>query len=132
MGEYDQLQILCHQEVGSVAVERFELAAHKARLDSVAADVATQRGFYTQIVADAIEKHRRFQFEPELVHARSQANMWHHACNDIKLQLKDALNKLKLSDGKSKGIETKMQKFHEDAQQAIDAVFAEALDRRKT
>ena len=56
-----------------------------------------------------MEKHLRFQFEPELAHARSQANMWHHSCNDINLQLKDALYKLKLSEEKLKDIEAKIQ-----------------------
>ena len=58
LGKYEQLGVLCQQEVGIISVERFELGAHKARLDSVAADTTMQRRFDTQIVADAMEKQR--------------------------------------------------------------------------
>ena len=57
--EYEQLQVLCHQEVGIIAVERSELAAHMARLDSSTADLIRQREFDFQIVADAVERHLR-------------------------------------------------------------------------
>ena len=41
--EYEQLQVLCHQEVGTIAVERFELAAQMARFESSAADSISLR-----------------------------------------------------------------------------------------
>ena len=70
--------------------------------------MTTQRRFDTQVIADAMGRHLRIQFEPELAHARSQANVWHHACNEIKLQLKGALSKLKLSEEKLKDTDAKM------------------------
>ena len=60
--DYEQLQVLCHQEVGIIAVERSELAAHMARLDSSTADSIRQREFDFQIVADGVERHLRAQF----------------------------------------------------------------------
>ena len=42
-GEYEQLQVLCQQEVGAIAVERSELASQKAKLDSSAANSLKQR-----------------------------------------------------------------------------------------
>ena len=82
--EHEQLQVWYHQEAGTMADERSELAAQNARLDSAANQIA-QRDFDAQIVSDAVEKHLRRQFEDELSHAHSQAQMSLHACNSIKL-----------------------------------------------
>ena len=49
--------------------------------------------------------------------------MWHHACNEVKLQLQDALTKLKLAEERLQDTDAKMQEFREDAQQAIFAVL---------
>ena len=70
-----------------------------------------------------MERRCRSQFEPVLAHAQSQANMWHHACNEVKLQLQDALTKLKLAEERLQDTDAKMQEFREDAQQAIFAVL---------
>ena len=119
--EYEQLQVLCHREVG-----RSELAAQKARLDSSETDLIRQRDFDSQIVAYAMERHLWAQFEPELVRAHSQAELCLHACNEYKLQLIDAQNKLKSTEDKLKDAEARMLDDAKNAQQAIDAIFAEA------
>ena len=104
---------------------------HKATLDSFAADVTIQRGFEQQVVADAVEKNLRSLFEPALAKAQFHADKWYTACNEAKLQLQDALDKLKLSEDKVMEFQAKMQELHADAQQAIDAVFEEAQDLEK-
>ena len=91
-GEYEQLQVLCQREVGAIAVEKSELALQRAKLDSSAASSLKQREFDTQTVADAVEKHLRAQFEPELARARSRAELCLHACNEYKRQLIDIQN----------------------------------------
>ena len=69
----------------NIADERSELAVHKARLDSFAADVTIQRGFEEQVVADALETNHRSLFEPALAKAQFHADKWFSACNETKL-----------------------------------------------
>ena len=114
-----------------IADERSELAVHKARLDSFVADETIQRVLEQQVVADGVEKNPRSLFEPALAKSQFHAGKWYTACNDTKLQLQDALDKLKLSEDKVTEFQAKMQELHADAQQAIDAVLEEAQDREK-
>ena len=47
----------------------------------------------------------------------------HHAYNEFKLQLQDALTKLKLAEEKLQDTDAKMQEFRENTQQAVFAVL---------
>ena len=49
--------------------------------------------------------------------------MWHHAYNEFKLQLQDALTKLKLAEEKLQDTDAKMQEFRENTQQTVFAVL---------
>ena len=129
--EYEQLQVLCRREVGVIAVERSELASQKAELDYSAAYSLKQRDFDSQMIADAVEKHLRAQFESELARARSRAELCLHAYHEHKLQFIDVQNKLKSTEDKLKDAEARMLDDAKNAQQAIDAIFAEAQDREK-
>ena len=64
-------------------------------------------------------------------HSQSEATSDHHACNEIKAQLKEALEKLKVSDDKLKAVEIEFQEFRDDAQQAVDESIARCPEREK-
>ena len=83
------------------------------------------------MIADAVEKHLRAQFESELARARSRAELCLRAYHEHKLQLIDVQNKLKSTEDKLKDAEALMLDDAKNAQQAIDAIFAEAQDREK-
>ena len=126
-----QFRILCQQEVGIVADERSELAARKARLDSYEAGQTIQRGADIQAVAETIGRHLRIQFEHYLPYAQSEARNYNHACNDIKAQLKDALEKLKITDDELKAVKVEFQEFRDDAQLGVEELIARYADREK-
>ena len=90
-----------------------------------------QRDLDAQVVADAVDKHLRAQFEPELAQALSRAELCLHACNEYKRQLIDIQNKLKSTEDKLKDTESQMLDDARNAQQAIDTLFAEAQAREK-
>ena len=105
----------CHREAGTIADAQSELAAERARLEVAAEHQTERRNFDVQFVADAVEKQCRRQFEDELTHARSQAQMCLHACNFFKDQLKTA--------------EGKLQELRDETQQAVDGFFVETIAR---
>ena len=76
------------------------------------------------MVADAMEKHLRAQFESELARARSRAELCLRPYYEHKLQLIDAQNKLKSTDDKLKDAEARMLDDATQIQQAIDETFA--------
>ena len=84
------------------------MAARKAKFDSSSADMIRQRDLDAQVVADAVDKHLRAQFEPELAQALSRAELCLHACNEYKRQLIDIQNKLKSTEDKLKDTESQM------------------------
>ena len=102
-----------------------------ARFESSAADSIRLREFDSQVVADAVERHLRAQFDFDLARARSQTDMWLHACNEYKLQLIDVKNKLKSTEDELKDTEAQVLNDAKEAQQVIDALFAEAQDRER-
>ena len=54
--EHEQLQVWYRLAAGKFAAEQAEIAAQRAKLESSAANQATQRDFDNQHFADAVEK----------------------------------------------------------------------------
>ena len=79
-----------------LADPRSEVIVCKTKLYAIAADVTTHKGFDQQRVADAVGRHLRAIFEPELRRAQFHTDKWFAQCNEAKAQLQVALDKLKL------------------------------------
>ena len=103
--------------------------AQRAKLESSAANQATQRDLDNQHVADAVERHLQRQFAEALQHAQSQAENSLHACRSYQMQLKDAEDKLKMAEEKLKDTEDKMKEFQIQTQQAVDDFVVETRTR---
>ena len=50
----EQVQVVCHQEMMAIADQQSELFVRKTKLDTLAADITTQKNFEKQFAADAI------------------------------------------------------------------------------
>ena len=66
-------------------IEKVEISAQRANIESSAANWALQRDFDNQAVADAVEQRWRRQYEEMLAHARSQAEVALHGCQSYQL-----------------------------------------------
>ena len=58
----------------ALADQRSELIVRKTKFDAFAADFTSQKGFEQQLAADAVERHLRAIFEPELRRAKFHAD----------------------------------------------------------
>ena len=115
----------------ALADQRSELIVRKTKLDAFAADVTIQTGFEQPVVADAVHRHLRAIFEPELRRAQFYVDKAFAECDEAKAQLQVALDKLKLFKEKVHGFEAMIRELQSAEQAALNAVGDKAQGRER-